>query len=168
MFHHANRPNIVVHDTRLDRALRIAGVLGVFACVALSLISMPFLPDSIPVHFGFTGGPTRWGTKWTLLVIPGVATFTVLGLWVVLRMPPHAMNYPVRITEENAERQYRIARRMILTLLVIIPWKMTLLATEMVIVARGGAFLGRAFLPLFLVSVFGAVSVGIYKSVRAR
>jgi hypothetical protein len=64
----------------------------VAACVAvlpalLLLRAWSSLPDEIPVHFGFSGRPDRWGGRWQAWVIPLVALViygafsTATGTW---------------------------------------------------------------------------------------
>jgi uncharacterized membrane protein len=40
--------------------------------LASSLIAIAFLPDIIPVHFDIQGEVDRWGSKYELLILPGV------------------------------------------------------------------------------------------------
>ena len=78
---------------------------------ALTVYMIFKLPQTIPVHYNFSGEPNRYGNKALILVLPifGTAQF-FLFTW--LNKSPHIFNYPVTITEENAEKQYRIATRM--------------------------------------------------------
>ncbi len=35
-------------------------------------IAMLFLPETVPLHFGFDGTPNRWGSKYELLVVGAI------------------------------------------------------------------------------------------------
>lgn len=80
------------------------------------------LPETIPAHFTLKGEVDRYDNKLFLLLFPIFSTFSAPPLlWLATK--PHLFNFPVRITPENMERQYRLACRMIrvicLTLLLI-------------------------------------------------
>lgn len=40
--------------------------------LALVLAALPFLPDPIPVHYNAAGAVNRWGSKYEMLVFPGI------------------------------------------------------------------------------------------------
>ena len=44
-------------------------VVGIVALVA-ALIAVAGLPETVPVHFGDTGAPDRWGSRFELLLMP--------------------------------------------------------------------------------------------------
>ncbi len=39
---------------------------------ALVLLSLPFLPDQVPAHYGSNSQVTRWGSKYELLLLPTI------------------------------------------------------------------------------------------------
>ncbi|MGL5616510.1 MAG: SdpI family protein [Sarcina sp.] len=41
-----------------------------FLPLIITLISLNYLPDLIPAHYGFNGEVTRWGSKYESLIIP--------------------------------------------------------------------------------------------------
>ncbi len=43
-----------------------------FLPLAVVLISLPFLPDQIPAHYGFDLQVTRWGSKYETLIFPAM------------------------------------------------------------------------------------------------
>lgn len=45
-------------------------VFFIFLPLILTLLSLNFLPDLIPAHYGFNGEVTRWGSKYESLIIP--------------------------------------------------------------------------------------------------
>ena len=68
----------------------------------------PELPDRIPIHFNAAGEADGWGKRGMIWTLPLIALFTV-GL--VLSVPyfnQKYVNYPVKITEENQVKQYRL------------------------------------------------------------
>lgn len=45
-------------------------IFFIFLPLIITLISLNFLPDLIPAHYGFNGEVTRWGSKYESLIIP--------------------------------------------------------------------------------------------------
>ena len=76
--------------------------------VALSVQSWKALPPVIPVHFGISGKPDGRGAKSAVCLFPALSAVLYVVLTVISRFP-HTFNYPVRVTQENAARQYQIA-----------------------------------------------------------
>lgn len=75
------------------------------------------------------------------------------GLTLVARIPHH-YNYPWAITPSNAERQYALARRLLLGLRAVMIWFFVLILWETARVARGDA---EMLSPLFLLIFLGAI-----------
>lgn len=110
-----------IQKTWIDTWATVLSVVGLLLFIVLLFIYWPQLPDSIPVHFNHKGEVDRWGGKATLLILPGVALFTYSMLTMVANWPAQ-MNYPVRITPENADRQYRLARNLLAVMKTVIVW----------------------------------------------
>ncbi len=47
-------------------------LLALLLGLALVLAALPFLPDPIPVHYNAAGVVNRWGSKYEMLVFPGL------------------------------------------------------------------------------------------------
>ncbi|WP_373074655.1 DUF1648 domain-containing protein [Zeaxanthinibacter enoshimensis] len=124
------------------------------------------LPESIPVHFNGKGEPDSSGDKSMIFILPLLATFLFGGLnW--LKQYPEHLNYPVRITEENAARQYRNLRRMILVLNTIIILTFWGICIGTVLVANGEADgLGVWFIPLFIFLLLGTTFYFLFKGYK--
>jgi uncharacterized membrane protein len=101
------RPSLVIPLTPTDRVVEFAAACGLALCILMAALYWRALPNSIPTHYGWKGEPNGWGPKWTMLLMPGFALVLYLLLSVLSRFP-HRWNYPVAVTAENAERQYRI------------------------------------------------------------
>jgi uncharacterized membrane protein len=67
------------------------------------------LPATIPTHFGIDGKPNAYGSKDTIWLLPGILLVLTVAFSLLSRYP-WLFNYPVTITEENAERQYHRGR----------------------------------------------------------
>ncbi len=128
---------------------------------------MATLPDRIPVHFNVQGAADRYGDRSSLLglLIPAAIIYVSLT---VLWSFPRIYNYPVRITVENAARQYALAARLILLLKTEIMALFFLLAVATIESARSGGGLPGYFLPAVLVTVFGTLAWYLVAARRAR
>ena len=54
-----------------------------FLPLVIALIALPYLPGSIPAHYGFDGQVTRWGSKYEALLYP-IATVLMGGFLLVM------------------------------------------------------------------------------------
>ena len=49
-----------------------ACVLLILLTLILVLAALPFLPDRIPAHYDAAGVVNRWGSKFEMLIFPGL------------------------------------------------------------------------------------------------
>ena len=162
------RPVLQLPLTPTEYGLEVFAVLGLlFGAVAAS-VYWTRLPESIPTHFGAAGQPDAWGAKWNLLLMPVVA-LAMYALLTILSRFPHIYNYPVRITEENAERQYRIARSLMYWMKAEIVWLFTYIEWQSIQTALGrSSGLGVLMTPVTLVILFATAVVHYLRMRRAR
>lgn len=111
----SGRPKIKPRLTARDKVVEISGRVLILLLWALSIWFYTQLPEIIPVHFNGAGVVDKYGNKVTLFVLPFVGTF-VFALLSIINNFPEIFNYPVTITEENAEEQYRMATGLIRTM----------------------------------------------------
>ncbi len=125
-----SRPKIKPELTKVDKFLEYAGWFVLLVIWVLTLVNYNKLPGIIPVHFNFLGEADRFGNKLNIFILPVTATVLFIGL-TILNNYPHIFNYPVRITGENALRQYTNATRFIryLKLALAIIFLLVLLVT---------------------------------------
>ena len=160
-------PTIRVRFSAKDIVLEVASGIGILLGIII-LTQYPDLPDTIPRHFGASGAPDAWGSKKSILVLPLVSIIMYIGLTILNRYP-HIFNYPFEITEQNAVRQYEIARSLLCALKAEIVWVFTYIEWRTIQVASDQAVgLGPLFLPIFLVLVFGTIGLSIFRAYRAR
>lgn len=63
---------------KFDKAAAIAAILA----IAVTASMYGRLPASIPIHWGFSGKPDRWGPAYTILLLPVgalIANFAAMG-----------------------------------------------------------------------------------------
>lgn len=61
--------------------IKLANLIVILAVLIATVIIIIPLPDSVPVHFDIHGVADRWGSKYELLLMPGVM-LAMLGFWV--------------------------------------------------------------------------------------
>ncbi len=159
------RPHIRPPITTLEIvaiAITVGGLLFTFLPLALWWSS---IPNTIPTHFDLYGQPNAYGSKAALLIYPGVALGMTL-LFQSLCRYPWIFNYPVRITEENAMRQYRRGR-LLLRWVNALVWLLGGIQWQAVQVARGAAtslgtaYMLGAFIILALIVPIGIIALVI-------
>jgi uncharacterized membrane protein len=162
------RPVLQIPKSTLEIGLETAAALGMLTMLYVTIKSWPLLPETIPHHFGVSGKPDAWGGKWILWFFPGISLVLYIGLTILSRYP-HIYNYPWPITEKNAAAQYHLARTMIVALKAEIILLFAYLQQQTIQVALGKAGgLGVAFLPIFLILIFGTIGFYFVKAYQAR
>lgn len=97
---------------RVVDQLAVALLVLLFIYTAKKFVEMP---ETVPTHFNIKGEVDGWGSRWFVWFLPFVAVF-IFGLLMLANKFPQAMNYPVKITPENARRQFLLARVFLKTL----------------------------------------------------
>jgi uncharacterized membrane protein len=144
------RPKINVSLSLLDKILESTGKLLFIIIWGLTLFVFFKLPTIIPTHFNASGKPDGFGNKLTILILPIIATLVYFGL-TKLNQHPHTFNYINPITEDNAEKQYTIATRMlrVLKIALLIIFSYIILFTYLTTIGFTNG-LGVGFLPFTL------------------
>lgn len=98
-----------------DRFIESAAWFFLATLWAFSLYYYFSMPETIPTHFNFKGEADDYGNKLTIFLLPAISTVITAGMtW--LSKYPGKFNYPVKITEENEQKQQKSALRLIRTL----------------------------------------------------
>lgn len=164
----AARPRLALPLDPLDHLIEALALAGWLTLLALTVALWPTLPQRLPLHFDAAGRPDGWGARSSFLTLPILGTVLYAALTVVRRFP-HAYNYPWPITAANAERQYRLARRMIAAIKAIAVWLFAGLLWGTAQVASGGAQgLNSAILPLTLLAFPITLTLYFVAARRAR
>lgn len=163
-----SRPKLKIEPTPTDKVVEFAAAVGLGFAIASAAFYYPMLPKTIPTHFGVSGAVDGWGPKSTLLMLPVIALIMYILFSVVCRFP-HTFNYPVPITDENAERQYRIGLSAIRWLKMEIIWMFAYLNWQTIQVTLGKAKgLGLTFTFVPLGAIIVTTIVLVVKAYRAR
>ncbi|NUO02328.1 MAG: DUF1648 domain-containing protein [Saprospiraceae bacterium] len=115
------KPDINLEKSSLERVCEVLSLGGLAFFVILIGVTWGKLPATIPIHFDLAGKADGWGSKATILILPGIALFIYATMTLAGRSPKN-INYPVRITPENAERQYRLARHLLAVMKAAVVW----------------------------------------------
>ena len=160
------RPILDVPLSSLEKFLEALAVIGILLNIIFIAMFWTELPNKIPTHFGAAGAPDGWGGKGMLLFLTWTNIMLYLLLTIVNKFP-HTFNYPVKITPENALKQYHLARYLLLFLKTETVLLFTYILWGTIQVALGKAEgLGILFLPIILVIIFGTIGVYFYKSIK--
>lgn len=117
----SKRPVLHLPLSRGEIVLIIVAVAGVVANIVPVAQAWTAMPAIVPTHFGINGKPNAYGPKALLLLTPTIVLVMTV-VFLVLARYPHLFNYPVRITQENAARQYRRGRLLLRWANVALAW----------------------------------------------
>lgn len=81
-------------------------VMWIISLVPLigTLVTLRFLPDTIPVHYDFSGNINRWGSKYEALVFP-VLIIVMILVWTIA-----ILRYKKKISNADDEKESASAR----------------------------------------------------------
>lgn len=110
------------------------GILGLLVAAYF----YPSLPEQIGIHFNAQGQTDGYGSKIHLLILPSIAMAVIVALNLIVHIPHH-FNYLTKITEDNAEIEYRFARKVLLYMAVGIGILFLEITWETVRASTGGS-----------------------------
>jgi uncharacterized membrane protein len=152
------RPQLKIALSPTDKVAELLAVVVLIVFWIYTLVSYKSLPDVIPTHFVSDGKADGYGLKWTILTLPAIALLLYIGLSILGRYP-HKFNYPVEVTQANAETLYRsgaqmlrVMKLMLIILFFLMTYQTVLSASGITsFVTRNGLFLDFAllFIPVF-------------------
>ncbi len=161
-----DRPRIRIEPTAFDLLLEGLSLLALLILAGLPLFYWGQLPDTVPTHFDAGGRPDSYGSKGSLLALPGIA----IALYVVLtamQRVPHTFNYPIEVNPGNAKRLYRHSVRMLRLLKMTILLGFTFILHRVILVVLGQAQgLGAWVLPVFLLTIALGIGYGLWPAFR--
>jgi uncharacterized membrane protein len=75
--------------------MRKVFVFTFMANLALGVVSLFILPDTVAMHFGIHGEPNGWGPNYVnVLIMTGVELLLFLSVWFMGKVPSNLMNVP--------------------------------------------------------------------------
>ena len=100
-----DRPKIKLQKSNFFKFLEILPFILLGLGLLYNIIMYLKLPENIPIHFNFYGEINDYADKdsiWALNVLGFILVFIMYKLM----QHPENFNYTVKITEQNAEKQY--------------------------------------------------------------
>ena len=158
------RPVINIELTALDKFLEAISLILLIALWAYTLTNFSDLPDSIPTHYNAMGEVDNTGSKWSIFVLAGVATFLYAMLTVLNRFP-HYFNYLAEITEENTYDHYKLSTRLMRVIKLFLLLLFGAITFETIHIAKGfSSIFGFWFMPLTFLFMFVPIIVYFFKA----
>lgn len=146
-----SRPKHQPEPAPADKGWEILAGAGMLALVLLPVLYYNDLPAQIPIHFNIHGKPDGFGSREFIWLLPVIGAALYAGMSFLERRP-HKLNFQGKITEENAEDQYRLASRMIRIFKTIGVCNFAFINFIIINISLGKAEgLGPFFLPVFLI-----------------
>jgi uncharacterized membrane protein len=134
-------------------------VLAAVGSIVLLAVNWHTIPDIVPVHFGLSGAPNRFGPKRELWLIAGIGLLVYVVLLVVGRLP-RTYNLPATADDPDRARQEVLARELIAWLRLETAWIFAYVLWAMVQVAHGARTgMGIWVLPALLPTVFATCAI---------
>ena len=165
MFNSEKRPKLKIALSWKEKILILISTLCVIAMWVYLYIVWNNLPNIIPIHFGITGAPDRFGNKISVLLLPIIASIMHI-LLIFLSKMPHCFNYPVSVTEKNGEALYKIGKELILLLDMEISLTFLILLWEDIQSSIGNiSGLGIGIMFISMAIILGTV---VYETIRMR
>jgi hypothetical protein len=162
------KPKIKIQMTKADWILETIALIGLLLTIFLVIISYNDLPDIIPRHYTVHGQPDGFGEKSLFFILPATAMAIYVAMTLAIKYPS-ILNYPIRITNENASRQYfnlMMMIRIIKTLIILMLLYLTFATIQTGLGTMQG--LGNWFLPLILLSILGTIVLFIHRGLKLR
>ena len=104
------RPKIEISKTKSEWLMDMIGYIALAIMLIVLFMNWRELPNEVPAHFDGSGNVDRWGSRWELLILPGIGIAMHFFLMIFEKFP-ETHNYPARINESNAEVFYRNSRQ---------------------------------------------------------
>ena len=142
----------VSRQNTLLRVLLEAIALGVLTAMVVHLVTeWTALPDRVPRHFNIAGHPDAFGSKSSLLLVPGAAAGMWVALTVVGRLPA-LINLPFKVDRSAPEVRAVLAEMVsaMKTVLMLVFGGLHWLVMRVALGQAQG--LGDWFLPVLLIA----------------
>lgn len=159
---------LTLETSTLERILILLSTVFIIIIWLLPIAMWSKIPDIVPSHFSFSGIPDKWSSKSSLLILPVITTIIYIFL-IFLRKIPHYFNYTVKITNENAEAQYRNGIKLILVLnLEITAFMLYISSTSIYVSLNKTSTLGAIPAILFMIILFSTLGYFIFKMYKLK
>ena len=160
------RPRIKIELDLSDYIIEIIGAIFILLMIGWPMYFFNELPDIIPRHFNAMGEPDAFSQKNAIWAMPALGFFTYISL-LLLNKFPHIFNYPKKITEENAERQYRMATKLVRTINMLVAASFFYLSFGTIQTALNQQDgLNPLFVPSLVLVTLGTTGLYMYQAIK--
>ncbi|MCB0705389.1 MAG: DUF1648 domain-containing protein [Saprospiraceae bacterium] len=160
------RPGIKIQPEPIDRIIEVIGLIGLILLIGIPLLFFSEIPDTIPRHFGVDGTPDRFANKSQIWVLPIIGLVLYVGLLWTSKYP-HLFNFPQKITEQNANKQYKQAVRGMRLIKVVLVWVLAYITYSTIQTAQGNQNgLGNYLIPVLIITVVGMLGYSLLQSTK--
>lgn len=167
MFNITARPKLHIAKTKSEWVFDVIGYLALATMLAVLVFNWSVIPEQVPAHFGANGEVDRWGSKWELFILPGIA-IALHFFMLVMEKFPETHNYPERFNEHNAAAFYTNSRQALNYMRNIINVLFSYSMYVMVAIALGHeSTLGWPFFTI-LALLFVVLGYKIYKTFKIK
>lgn len=161
------RPKILLKKSKMERLFETLSLGCILTAVIYIASVWSSLPSTIPTHFNAAGNPDGWGGKGSIWFLPVLSTFLFI-LFLFLSRVPHLHNYPMEITEENAEKMYRSSKNLLAVTGFEVCFFLAIAVWGIVQTAFGKDGLGWWYVPLLLIVLFSTIFFHLCKMSKIK
>lgn len=140
--------------------LCLAGIVGSLAYLAISWANIPL---EVPIRFDEAGNATEYGSRNQVWLMVGINVL-IYALLTFITTKPQLWNTGVAVTRENADKVYKIIRRLIDQVKVYI----TMLFTYLVLTFGTTSANDRWMIPTLISLLLGTTLYSIYTLFKAK
>lgn len=161
------RPKIAIPKSKSEWLMDLIGFVALAIMLVVLFMNWSELPNDVPAHFDGSGNVDRWGSKWELLILPGIGIALHFFLMIFEKFP-ETHNYPARINESNAEVFYLNSRQTLNYMRNIINLLFAYIVYRSVAISLGdAATIGWPFFVILAV-LFGVLIWKMIRMMRIR
>jgi uncharacterized membrane protein len=162
------QPVLILSKTSTEKILDGFSVLVILSTFAYLAYVWTLIPERIPIHINGQGKEDGWGNKYSLILLPVMTLILYIGL-TVLSKYPHTFNYPYKITDENANRQYVNARLFMHCLKMLIVVMFGFVEWTLIQIAWGKSFaLNMWVFSIVLIFILGTIIYFVIRSIKLK
>lgn len=163
-----SRPKVKPEWSAVEKAVQIICLFILAGGIILLATQWSSLPATVATHFNASGAVDGTGDKSQLLMLPIISAVFYAFITVIERFP-YIYNYPVEITEENANFQYGTAREMLTVVKTECVAVLTYLLWGAIETSKGVRHgLGSLFTVVFLVVLGATLAYYILRMTRHK
>ncbi|MDX1271164.1 DUF1648 domain-containing protein [Bizionia paragorgiae] len=152
------RPKIKVSRDTTDKVIETLTVLSLVFSFGFIGFHYSELPDLVPAHFGLDGKVNRYDEKSMIWFLPLLLSVICFGIY-ILNKQPYLYNYAIKITSENAEKQYRSSTKMMRYINLSLALICAVITYEMVTIALSNSTNFSPFSNYFLILILAFLTI---------